>query len=60
MKQTFQFLISTGRRLRSTLTKISRQFTRRGSATLKIKIKIPLLFEAEIGLETDWDHDSTR
>lgn len=60
MKQTFQFLISTGRRLRSALTKIARQFTRRGSATLKIKIKIPLLFEAEIGVETDWDHDRTR
>lgn len=60
MKQTFQFLIRTGRRLRSALTKIARQFTRRGSATLKIKIKIPLFFEAEIGVETEWDRDRTR
>lgn len=60
MKQTFQFLIRSGRRLRSALTKIARQFTRRGSATLKIKIKIPLFFEAEIGVETEWDGDRTR
>lgn len=60
MKQTFQFLISTGRRLRSTLTRISRQFTRRGSATLKIKIKIPLFFEAEIGVETGWGDHTAR
>jgi hypothetical protein len=58
MKQTFKFLSSTGRRLRSTLTKIASQFTRRGSATLKIKI--PLFFEAEIGVETDWDRDRAR
>jgi hypothetical protein len=60
MKQTFKFLSSTGRRLRSALTKIAHQFTRRGSATLKIKIKIPLFFEAEIGVETDWDRDRAR
>lgn len=59
MKQTFQFLTRTGRRLRSSLTKIIHQFTRRGSATLKIKIKIPLFFEAEFGVETEWDRDRT-
>ena len=57
MKQTFQFLTSTGRRLSSALTKIANQFTRCGSATLKIKIMIPLCLEAEIGVETEWDRD---
>ncbi len=53
MRQFFQFLTSTGRRLRA-LGKVAGHLFRKGKLGLKLAIKIPFFVEIEIAFETDW------
>lgn len=54
MQQLAKFLTATGRRLR-TLSKVIKQFSRRGKLGLKLAIKIPFFVEIEVNFETDWN-----
>ncbi|WP_189556983.1 hypothetical protein [Mesorhizobium sp. M4B.F.Ca.ET.089.01.1.1] len=54
MRQLAQFLIATGRQLR-TLGKVISHFFRKGKLGLKLAIKIPFFVEIEVSFETDWN-----
>ncbi|HHV67907.1 MULTISPECIES: hypothetical protein [Hyphomicrobiales] len=60
MKNFIQYLQATGRSLRTFLAKIVSNFFRRGSIALKIAVKLPFFFEADLTVKTEWDRDQHR
>ncbi|RVM01808.1 hypothetical protein [Sinorhizobium meliloti] len=57
MNQIISYFQATGRNLRAFLGKIVSNFFRRGSVALKIAVKLPSFFEADLTVKTEWDRD---
>ncbi|ASY61463.1 hypothetical protein [Sinorhizobium sp. CCBAU 05631] len=60
MNQAISFFQATGRSLRTFLGKIVSHFFRRGSVALKIAVKLPFVFEADLTVKTEWNRDQSR
>ncbi len=60
MKRLIQFLKATGRSIRRFFAKIMASLLDKTSFTLKITVKLPLIFEAELIFKTDFTRSEGR